>query len=96
MDVVDNYVPIGITPPKYTRSEPMDVYRIRQPTEHYRNSNIIYTPTHYEPSSAPESRTVADHVWKYMTSSAAVLKGAVDYITFLLLHQLRLHIKIDY
>ncbi len=80
MDVVDNYVPLGITPPKYTRSEPIDMYRVKQANERGRSSSII-TSGSFEPGSAPESRSVADHVWSYMTNSAAVLKGAVDYIS---------------
>ncbi len=72
IDVVDNYVPIGVTPPQYTQSEPQR-YRVECPD---RGGSGIYDI----PSSAPESRSMIDHVWSYMTSSVAVIKGAVDYV----------------
>ena len=82
VDIVDNYVPMGITPPKYTQSEPLAMYRVNPPDGcgSSRGSSIINSGI-FEPGSAPESRSVADNMWSYMTSSAAVIKGAVDYIS---------------
>ncbi len=77
MDVVENYVPLGITPPKYTQSEPIDMYRVNSPNH---RSSIITSST-FHPGSAPESRSMVDNLWSYMTSSVAVIKGAVDYIS---------------
>lgn len=71
VNVVDNYVPLGISPPKYTKSEPVGIYRV-----HQHGVNDFY------PRSAPENKsTLADHLWHYMTSSVDILKGAVDYIS---------------
>nr|QBK87279.1 MAG: putative serine/threonine protein kinase [Marseillevirus LCMAC201] len=74
VDIVDNYVPLGITPPKYAQSEPIDMYRVNS----HRGSITSGT---FQPGSNPESRTVADNIWSYMTSSVAVIKGAFDYIS---------------
>jgi serine/threonine protein kinase len=62
--IVNNYVPIGVTPPKYTRSEP------------------AYHHHHYSHRRRSGSeKNVVDSLWSYMSSSAAALKGAVDYIS---------------
>jgi serine/threonine protein kinase len=62
LKLVDNYIPLGATPPKYTQSAPMDFRR--------------------RSASSPDSKKVSDNIWSYMNTSAAVLKGAVDYISF--------------
>ena len=79
MDVVENYIPLGITPPKYSQSEPINMYRVNL-SDRGRGSSIITSGT-FQPGSAPESRSMADNMWSYMTSSVAVIKGAVDYIS---------------
>ena len=87
VDVLENYVPIGITPPKHTRSEPVSILHVKPPKS--RGNSIVKLPNHVNfvqqsrrvSSSAPESKNVADSIWSYMSSSAAVLKGAVDYIS---------------
>ncbi len=70
MDVVDNYVPLGMSP-KYTKSEPLDIYRIQQ-----QQCNQDFYPR-----SAPESSGITDYLLRYMTNSVDILKGAVDYIS---------------
>ena len=72
LEYVDNYIPLGITPPTNTRSEPVNIFHITPPNSYYRSFN---------PGSAPEPRSVTDNIWSYMTSSAAIVKGAVDYIS---------------
>lgn len=73
-DLVDNYVPLGISPPRYTRSEPVDIFRASPP----QYQSMLGSGTF--PNSAPESKSVLDNLWSYMTNSATILKGAVDYI----------------
>jgi serine/threonine-protein kinase ULK2 len=74
VDIVDNYVPFGVTPPKYTRSDPVNVVHIGSPPGG--GSRV------FRPSSVPESRGVVDNIWSYMTSSATIIKGAVDYVKY--------------
>lgn len=68
--IVDNYVPMGVTPPKYTRSDSVIIHQVR-----HRQRAVSFGGT-----SAPE-RSVADQVWSYMSSSVAVVKGAVGYLS---------------
>lgn len=64
INVVDNYIPLGTTPPQYTRSEPI----------------YTHTQLQYKFGSAPEHYTITDKLWKYMSGSVKMLKGAVDYL----------------
>lgn len=61
------------TPPKhrYQRSKPI---HIRKKSE----TETRHTPTYFY--SAPEPRESGSSVWNYMTSSAALFRGAVSYI----------------
>lgn len=73
VDVVDDYIPLGITPPRYSQSEP--IYHIEQIDDPISNASQTF-----KPSSAPE-KSVVDHFWNYMSSSVNIIKGAVDYIS---------------
>jgi serine/threonine-protein kinase ULK2 len=68
--IVDDYIPIGISPPKFSKSEPITI-KLKQSV-----NNIITSP-----SSAPDSRTMSDHIWSYMSNSVNIIKGAVDYLS---------------
>lgn len=69
IELVDNYVPLGITPPKFTQSEPIRIKNNEKSVSHA--------------FSAPEPKSLSDNIWSYMTSSVGIIKGAVDYIAFL-------------
>jgi serine/threonine-protein kinase ULK2 len=72
--IMDNYIPIGISPPKFTQSEPISI-KLKQST-----SKIISSPNS-APNSAPDTKTVTDHLWSYMSNSVNIIKGAVDYLS---------------
>lgn len=71
--VVDDYIPICITPPEATRSDMS--YKF-----HNKRGSIVHSGK-FEPSSAPEAKTLGDHLWSYMSGSVNIIKGAVDYIS---------------
>lgn len=71
IDVVDNYTPLGCSPPKFSKSTPMDIYRISNKKE---QSQYNYS------SSAPDNK-MKNHLWTYMSNSVNIIKGAVDYIS---------------
>jgi len=79
VDIVDNYIPFGITPPQNTRSEPIVMYNVRQSSDYQKNSGLHISG---QARSAPESRHLSDNIWSYMSGSVNILKGAVDYISF--------------
>lgn len=74
-DLVDNYVPLGTSPPRFTRSEPIDIFRASPPPH---QSALMGSDSAF---SAPEPKSVLDNLWSYMSNSATVIKGAVDYIS---------------
>jgi len=76
VDLVDNYVPLGITPPKYTQSEPIRI--VNTDTNEKKIHN--YMTSRFRANSVPETHTMTDNLWSYMTSSVGILKGAVDYL----------------
>lgn len=74
ISIINNYVPIALTPPRYSRSEPVSLYRVRAQDTH----REIHS---FQPRSAPEPLiTITDHIWKCMSGSVNIIKGAVDYV----------------
>lgn len=72
LDVVDDYVPLGTTPPRWSRSEPVDIYRRNSGAGRERSQSDVPIST-----SAPE-RSMTDSIWKYMTSSANSIKSIIS------------------
>jgi len=82
VDLVDNYVPLGITPPKYTQSEPIRIVNKDSSVGVSGPSKFdAYMAKRFRTASVPEpNTTVTDNLWSYMTSSVGLIKGAVDYL----------------
>ena len=59
MNVVNNYIPLGTTPPKYSQSD----------------------PTFKNLSDSFKEKSITDSIWNYMSNSAELVKGAVNYIS---------------
>lgn len=72
LEVVDDYVPLSSTPPRYTRSEPVDIYRRNSGTGRNRSYSAEVIS-----KSAPD-KSVTDSIWKYMTSSANSIKSIIS------------------
>lgn len=80
VDLVDNYVPLGITPPRYTQSEPIRIITKDAP-EQKEHEVHEYMIKRFRANSVPDNKsTVTDNLWSYMTSSVGIIKGAVDYL----------------
>ena len=63
--VIDDYIPLCITPPEATRSDVS--YKF-----HNKRGSIVNSQK-FEPSSAPEAKTIGDHFWSYMSGSVNIL-----------------------
>lgn len=72
LDVMDDYVPLGLTPPRYSRSEPVDIYRRNSGAGRDRSYSAEVIS-----KSAPD-KSVTDSIWKYMTSSANSIKSIIS------------------
>jgi serine/threonine protein kinase len=78
VQVFENYVPMGTSPPQYSRSEPITCHRPNQPDP---ASTQMTTQSTFQPRSAPESKGVMDNIWSYMSNSVSMLKGTLDYLS---------------
>lgn len=66
MDIVDDYVPFGVTPPQYAKSEPVEIYRTKAPERYFNSPGGVV--------GMPSSKNIFDNIWSYMTASATFLK----------------------
>lgn len=74
VNLIEDYTPIGATPPVHAMSEPINIYKVKQKDRPTSSSESTIS------QSAPGPMTLTDHLWGYMSGSVEVIKGAIDYI----------------